>query len=97
MVSFGTYTETIPAGSFVRRGSGFAFEYRSDGPGITRATITVGHLAFRADTSRISGVDLSDTANPVDILVRIGDDEGTALVRLHGPLAAPNTIVTKGR
>jgi hypothetical protein len=43
-----------------------------------------------ADTFRFKvkaeGVDLTDTANPMDIGVTIGDDTGTATISLEGKL-----------
>lgn len=83
-VSFGTYTETIPAGSFVC--TGFDCSYKSDGPGITSATVTDTLVSFRAE-----GIDLTDTKNPVDVEVVIGNDFGLAVVRLRGSLRFGDT------
>jgi hypothetical protein len=79
-VSFGTYTETLSAGAFDCTGSDCVYESRG-GPGISRATISDGFLEFRS-----RHVDLSDTTNPIDISVQIGNDSGDASARLGGPL-----------
>jgi hypothetical protein len=103
IVSFGSYTETIPAASFVCHGS--SCTYSSEGPGITGATIAADFLAFTTQGIDVSartdsnimraghdrGVDLSETANPVAISVQIGDDEGATSVRLGGSLSFVGT------
>ena len=77
--SFGTYTETLPAGSFVCTASDCVYE--SSGPGITRATISDGFLEFGAED-----VNLFGTANPTEISVRIGNDSGTKVAVFRGNL-----------
>jgi hypothetical protein len=79
-VSFGTYTETLSAGAFDCTGSDCVYNGRG-GPGISKATISDGFLEFRA-----LHVDLSDTANPVEISVQIGDDSGNTVDGLVGNL-----------
>ncbi len=79
-VSFGTYTETLLAGAFDCGSSDCVYKNRR-GRGISRATIGDGFLEFKA-----RHVDLSDTANPLEISVQIGNDSGNAAARLGGPL-----------
>lgn len=78
---------TIPAGSFVCDTSDCSFE--STLPGITRAKIDVAHglMAFAANA-----VDLQGASNPVTIQVRVGNDFGTASVRLRGALSSGSTV-----
>lgn len=83
-ISFGTYTEMLPGGTFVCDSAACSFD--GEGPGITRATITSSRVAFVAE-----GIDLSGTTNPMNIAVHIGDDVGQASVRLHGPLSLPGS------
>jgi len=84
-VSFGTYTETLPAGVFDCFGSDC--RYQSEGPGITEAVITDRSLLFRA-----TGLVLSGTGNPVDVAVRVGNDSGQARVRLAGSLGLSKEV-----
>lgn len=78
-VSFGTHTQTIPAGAFVCTGHDCRFQ--SAGRGITEATITDSGMEFVAE-----GIDLSDTKNPVNVTVAVGNDSGGASIRLSGTL-----------
>jgi hypothetical protein len=78
-VSFGTYTEIVPAGAFVCTGSDCVFD--NGGSGITHAAISDGFLEVEA-----RHVDLAGTANPIEIVVQIGDDSGNAVAQLSGKL-----------
>ena len=78
-ISFGTYTETLPAGAFVCTGSDCLYD--SGGSGITHATIGDGFLEIEA-----RHVDLAETANPVEITVQIGNDSGNTVASLSGRL-----------
>ena len=76
-ISFGTFEETLSAGAFVCTGQ--ECSYSAHNRGITTAVITDTSLMFRAEH-----IDLSDTKNPVDVAVRIGNDSGQTVVRLRG-------------
>jgi hypothetical protein len=88
-VSFGTYTEALPAGSFVCTGSDCVYD--NEGSGITHAMISDGLLEFTA-----RHVDLSGTSNPVEIHVQIGNDFGNAVARLSGELTRILTVCGLG-
>jgi len=87
VLKLGTYEETVPAGSFVC--STGVCTYEAAGPGITRASIEVDTASFE-----VRGVDLSGTANPAALELRIGDDLGQTMVRLEGRLDADPTWST---
>ncbi len=82
----GTATVAIPAGSFTEKGSGKSkFKGPIDGADVK---MEIKHALgdtfhFRVEAK---GVDLTDTANPMDITLTIGDDRGTASIRLKGKL-----------
>ncbi len=81
-MSFGTFSETIPAGSFFQDSKGF--QYRAGAPGIKKVVITEGG-DFEVD---VRSVDLTgtDLGSPVPVSFCIGDDcgETSVPVRVKG-------------
>jgi hypothetical protein len=90
-VGAGTALVTIPAGSFVS-GAGM-YEYKGIILGadvkVKIEQTSVNEFKFKAD---VKGVDLTDTANPTEIILTIGSKGGNASVRLHGKLKFPAKI-----
>jgi len=86
MVTVGTSAITIPAGSFTEEGyEKFRFK------GIINDAVVKMEIKQKAgDTFKFKveakWVDLTGTANPVDIGVAIGDDVGTATIDMEGEL-----------
>ena len=84
VVTVGPSSVTIPTGSFVPVGFTFMFEGNIGGSDVTM-TIEATNAAFTFESSA-TGADLTDTANPVDISLRIGADSGAASIRMPGGL-----------
>jgi hypothetical protein len=86
-IQVGTFTTTIPPGSFRATGIGFHFEGAVNGValevGITSAQTSFGESTSRARpqnyilTAHAHKANLSGTANPVTVVITIGDDAGT--------------------
>lgn len=88
VVMVGTSTLTIPAGSFElkKHGRRFEFEGQVDGVAVDARIETAGPRSFRY-TVRAKGVDLTDSAIPIDFGLRIGvDDFGRTMIPLRGEL-----------
>jgi len=88
-VTVGTSTLVIPAGSFAVTRSG---EYRFKGK-INSTDIDMRIRPFNLQMFKFTidtrGVDLTDTTNPVDVGLTLGDDIGKATTRLQGQLKMP--------
>lgn len=86
VVTVGTYRLTIPAGSFNETGPGV---FRFVGT-INNAPVNMRIRALDVDIFSfkltVRDVDLTGTANPVDIKLRVGDDMGETSIRLKGLL-----------
>jgi sugar lactone lactonase YvrE len=86
VVTVGTSTLTIPAGSFTEKSLGkFEFEGTIDGAKVEMEikTVEVDVFVFKVEAEDI---DLTGTANPVNIYLLIGNDYGDDEVRLDGEL-----------
>ena len=85
VIEAGTASVVIPAGSFVAVGSKFQFQGIISGVDVKMqiGETTPGVFEFKVWAR---GLNLTDTANPVKIQLRIGDDFGTGSVRLDGVL-----------
>ncbi len=85
VVTVGTASVTILAGSFTDEGEFKFFEGVISGADVWMRIVEtdpdVFEFAIKAD-----GVDLTDTTNPLDIALTIGDDSGIANLRLEGKL-----------
>lgn len=82
----GTSALTIPAGSFIEEKLGkFEFEGTINDAFVEMVIKEITWDAFKLKVIA-EGVDLTNTSNPVDIGVTIGDDTGTANIRLKGKL-----------
>ncbi len=70
-VTFGSYSQTIPAGAFYRDDDDEGFQYDGDPPGIKRIDIDDdGEFRVKARGVDLSGLDLSQ---PVPFSIRIGN------------------------
>ena len=87
VVTVGASTLTIPAGSFKPEKDGRRAKFKGDVGGVSvKATIDgVGPRAFSYRV-RAGGVDLTNTAIPVDFSLRIGADFGFTTIPVHGEL-----------
>ena len=87
-VTVGTASIIIPAGSFMAIGPKFEFGGILGG---TSVEMTIKEIGFEVFTFKVQAteVNLTDTSNPPDITLRIGNDSGTANVRLDGTLKLP--------
>jgi hypothetical protein len=77
VLTVGSYSETLPPGSFTCDAE--VCEFEGSEPGLVHAVIGDGWMSFRA-----RGLDLTETRNPVMVVVRVGDDVGEALTFLEG-------------
>jgi hypothetical protein len=85
VISVGSSTLTIPAGSFTQLENKYKFRGQIDNA-IVRMTIKpVDDATFRF-MLMVKGTSLDDTKNPVDIELAIGDDTGKTTTRLWGKL-----------
>jgi hypothetical protein len=80
----GTYTVTIPAGSFhqLTRGSkagGYVFEGAIGGVTLEAQIVPLGNNSFQFK-AEAQPVDLTALSNPVTVTITIGDDAGTSSV-----------------
>ena len=83
-LTIGTYSVTIPAGSFVRHREGYAFEGVINGVPLEvliKFGSTPGSYQFLAEGK---GANLKGTTNPVTVTLSIGDDMGTT--QIHAEL-----------
>jgi hypothetical protein len=87
-VKVGTGVVTIPPYSFVYDSSKFVFKGTIDGVDV-KMTIEQTHVFEFKFKAEAKGVDLTGTANPLDISLDIGGIDGTASVRAHGTLKYP--------
>ena len=81
VLQLGTFSVTIPSGSFKRAGNGsYKFEGSIDGVAleIYIAPAVTNSYTFAADGT---GANLTGTLNPVSVGLTIGDDTGTTTVR----------------
>jgi hypothetical protein len=79
----GTFSTTIPAGSFKRKGNGnFQFEGTIDGVTLDVKIEPLGDKSFRI-IAKGEGVDLTGLANPVTVALTIGNDGGTTTVTVE--------------
>jgi len=69
-IQVGSYSETINAGSFVKKGKKYIYEAEPGFFGIAKMILDSGKKSFSVNGS---GVDLSGTVNPVDVYINIGD------------------------
>ena len=81
-IAVGTASVTIPAGFLVDDNGTFTFDGVIDGIAVN-VVLNINKFEFMIEAT---GVDLTDTANPVDIMLAIGDDIGMTTVRLDGKL-----------
>lgn len=86
VVTVGTSIVTIPAGSFTEDDGKFVFKTELVEMELTGS----GPYRFKIEAD---GIDLSDTPNPLDISLVVGNDGGTATVRLAGELKFENDDV----
>jgi hypothetical protein len=84
-IGIGSYTVTIPAGSFRRGANGYRYRGTiNDGDiRVEMAELAANHFDLRICAS---GIDLSGTANPVTLTVVIGDDRSLTEEWLQGVL-----------
>lgn len=85
VVSVGTSSLTIPAGSFKTKGSRAEFKGGVDGVFVQVRIQAIGGRAF-SYRLRARGVDLSNSTIPMDISLKIGADSGMTAVPLSGEL-----------
>jgi hypothetical protein len=79
----GTFSTTIPAGSFKRKKNGsFQFEGTINGVNLNVKIEPLGDNSFRI-RAQGQGVDLAGLANPVTVALTIGNDGGTTTVTLE--------------
>jgi len=88
----GTSTITLPAGSFDHHGFRYSYEGTVDGATVTAQFEDLGSDRFDFVFTAQS-VDLTDTANPVAIGLRIGNDFADTTARLPGWLGNRPAIV----
>ncbi len=76
----GTFTTTIPTGSFKKYGTSFSFVGAIGGVNLQAAIFPTGTLryAFLAAAERAS---LTGTTNPVQVTLTIADDSGATSVK----------------
>jgi uncharacterized repeat protein (TIGR03803 family) len=89
-LSVGTFTTTIPAGSFKGTGFGpFYFIGPVNGVNLEALIAPTGAKRF-SFAAAVQKVSLTGTANPVPVTLTIGDDSGTTTVNaaIFGPVAA---------
>ena len=84
-VLVGTASITIPAGSFAKRGKNRKFDGVIDTEIVSMDLTDSGASSFDFKID-VKSMDLSGTANPMDVQLRIADDVGSANVRLEGEL-----------
>ncbi len=84
-VTVGTSSITIPAGLFLPVGSRFEYEGTIHGVKV-KMKIKETHSDVFEFKVKAKGLSVTDISNPVAITLRIGDDIGTAMVRLKGKL-----------
>ena len=84
VVTVGTSSISIDDG-FVAVGSGFEFEGTVDSAQV-KVKIKNTHADVFKFKVKAKGLSVTDISNPVEITLRIGDDIGTAPVRLEGKL-----------
>jgi hypothetical protein len=73
----GTFSVTIPTGSFQQNPNGrFAFEGTINGVGLQVQIVPLGNnmFTFKAEST---GVDLTGLTNPVPVVLTIGIDSGS--------------------
>ena len=77
MLQIGTFSTTIPAGSFVKTRNGrFVFEGKVNGVNLKVRIAPLGNNSFTL-RARGMGVDLSTLTNPVTVALTIGNDTGS--------------------
>jgi len=84
-VRVGTSSITIPLGFFEVKGAEYKCHRVIDGVKVKIKIKNVDSVVYKFDV-KADGVDLYDTANPVDILLVIGNDRGASTVVLKGKL-----------
>ncbi len=84
-VTVGTSSIAIPAGLFMPVGSRFEYEGTIYGAKV-KMKIKETHSDVFEFKMKAKGLSVTDISNPVAITLRIGDDIGTAMVRLKGKL-----------
>ena len=80
-VQVGTFSTTIPAGSFTLRKGRFTFEGVIDGvklEAVLRSLVLGNDYEFKVEGK---GADLTGTPNPVTVGLTIGDDSGSMTIR----------------
>ena len=86
VITVGNAVVTVPAGSFAPVGTGkFVFQGVINGADVKIRFKEEVPGTYKFDVRAI-GIDLTDTANPVDIIILIGLDTGVAKIRLGGRL-----------
>ncbi len=83
-LQIGSYTVTIPAGSFHKVGSGANAPYAYEGTinGVKTGAVITPLSGGRYDFAAAgSPVNLTGAANPVTVTLTIGNDSGTAQVK----------------
>ena len=81
VLQLGTFSVTIPSGSFKRaRGGSYQFEGTVDGAALEIHIVpaSTNRYAFAAEAS---GANLTGAVSPVSVALTIGDDAGTTTVR----------------
>ncbi len=78
----GTFSTTIPAGSFKLKNGTFEFLGTIDGVTLAITIEPLGHNRFRIIAGG-EGVDLAGLANPVTVVLTIGNDGGTTTVTIE--------------
>jgi hypothetical protein len=79
-LQIGTFSVTIPAGSFKQNPNGrFVFDGVSNGVSLEVQIVPLGNniFTFKAEVTR---VDLTGLANPVSVVLTIGNDSGSTAV-----------------
>jgi len=84
-ITVGTASVTILAGSFVEDGSKFKFKGAISGVDVKMKIEETDINTFKFKV-KAKGVDLTDTANPLEVRLIVGDDAGMANEWLEGEL-----------
>jgi YVTN family beta-propeller protein len=78
-LQIGTFSTTIPSGSFKKDGSSFVFAGSVGGVDLGARITPTGTLRYTFDAGA-KGANLTGTTNPVQVMLTIGDDSGATSV-----------------